>query len=186
MPARIADDVRDAIAVELRANVDGSKSFAQIAREHGVSGQFVGDIARELGIAPSEVNRAQAENATKARLADMAARRSRIAERLIEEAERLLDSLHQPHTAFNFGGKDNTYSEREMPEPDVKSRQTIMTTAAIALDKHIALVRHDSGAEIGETVGLLGALLTGLREVHGDGNGHREGSADVDRSDVPG
>ena len=106
----------------------------------------------------------------------MAERRARLAENLLGHAERLARSLTEPHVAFNFGGKDNTYNERQMERPDTKSAQTIMTTVAIALDKHAMLIRLDAGTEVDDAASLLGQLGASLVGAFGDGGAHRTSS----------
>lgn len=177
--ARIADDVRE----EAERSLLAGDSQYSVSKRLGISASTVNGIAAELvrtGRMASPADRAHTKNATAARLADMASRRSRLAETLLERAEALVASLDQPHTAYNFGGKDNTYNSVEHPRPDVKSSQIIMTTAAIALDKHLAILRFDSGSEVDEAAGLLGALVGAMRQRYGDGSSHREEEATAD------
>lgn len=178
MTAALADEMREAIE---RALVEGESQYG-IARRLHVSPGTVHKISAALveagRIEPRD--RSWTKNATKARLAEMAARRSALAEAMLEKAERLVLSLDEPHTAFNFGGKDNTYAEQAMPAPDAKTAQTIATTAAILLDKHVALLRFDNGGDGDEVVGLLGDLVGALRAQHGDGSDHRKAATDGD------
>lgn len=140
MPPRIPDETRSAILADIQA---GQKSRAQIGRDHGVSPQTVKNIADEHGI-ERPFSREQTKNATEARQADNAHERARLARRFLDEAHRALDAMRQPYTAFNFGGKDNTYAEREMPEPPTGDKRNLMVIAATAADKHMALDHHDS------------------------------------------
>lgn len=110
----------------------------------------------------------------------MAARRARLSEELLRQAERLTRSLEEPHVAFNFGGKDNTYNEREMSRPDTKAAQTIMTTVAIALDKHAMLLRLDAGSEVDDAASLLGQLGASLVGAFGDGGVHRTPATELE------
>lgn len=171
MPTRISDEARAAIAESLRKG----GTLAAIAREHGVSATFVRTIARDAGIVGSATRTAQTQKAREAVLADLAKRRGVLAEQLIREAERLVASLHEPHVTFNFGGKDNTYAERLLPEPDVKAKQTILVSVGIALDKSKMLLAQDSGASADGAASLLGSLGTALAEQFGDGAAHRKG-----------
>lgn len=185
MPARVNDDVRAAIAADLRANPDDT--FAAVARRHGVGPTLVRTIARVHGLAaPVGTAPAQTENATRQAVALLAKRRAALAVRLQDTAERLLDSLTEPHVAFNFGGKDNTYAEHAMAQPDVKAAQTIMTTIAIAVDKQLALLKHDAGGDGTEAASLLDRLGTALVREFGDGGGHREEWQPAGPGDTPG
>lgn len=134
MPVRIPDDQRAAIIADITAN---QKSRNQIARDHQVAASTVGKIAKDAGLTGS-FDRAQTEKATRARATDLAACRANLQSRLlalaaagIEQAETMLD--------------------------DATSVQA-MTIAGIALDKHLALVKHDAaqGADAGRS--LLGDL----------------------------
>lgn len=183
MPARTSADVRAAIAEDCRAHPDDSN--ATIARRHGCSATLVLTIKRAEGLAPaagqaSEHATSQTQNAVKARLADMAERRARLAQRMLEASERLVDSLYQPHIAFNFGGKDNTYTEHMFDQPDVKAKQITLTAAAIAVDKHLKLLQFDAGSDNSEAASLLGKLGEALSDRFGDGAGHRAPQLDLE------
>lgn len=169
MPAPLSDELRAAILADIRA---GELSRNAIARTHGVGQGTVTLIARAAGESFDRAAR-KTRSATLASTNDLRDRRARLAERLAAEAELLIDSLHKPHVAFNFGGKDNTYAEHEMAEPDVKAKQTILTAAAIALDKSVMLTRFDAGAEAGEAGSLLATLGAALTAQYGDGSAHR-------------
>lgn len=74
----------------------------------------------------------------------MADRRSRLAERMIEVAERALDDMESPATVFNFGGKDNTFEARVLPRPPTGDQRNLTIIAATAIDKHKILDHYDS------------------------------------------
>lgn len=140
---RIPDDVRAAILDDIKA---GQKSRNQIARDHHVGVGSVTNIAKHAGLTDA-FDRSSTKNATEAARLDNAALRATTSRRLLEEANRFLDDLHRPHVAFNFGGKDNSYNEREMPEPPIADKRNLMTAAAIAIDKHLAVEKHDHSGE---------------------------------------
>ena len=184
MPARTSADVRAAIAEDCRAHPDDSN--ATIARRHGCSATLVLTIKRAEGLAPRafssepELRVTNLEKANKARLADMAERRTNLAERLIRRAEALERSLDDRFIAFNFGGKDNTYNEHTFDKPDVKSTQITLTAAAIAIDKHLKLLQFDAGSDNSEAASLLGKLGEALSDRFGDGAGHRAPQLDLE------
>lgn len=119
--------------------------------EQGVSRA---QIAARLRIAPSTVSkyapagafdRAATRTATKARAADARALRVQLAHDLLRDAARLRASMWQPHTAFAFGGKENTYNEHKIPEPTAGDKRALMAAAATAIDRSIRLLDYDSG-----------------------------------------
>jgi hypothetical protein len=141
MPAPLAPGLRAAILEDLRRR-DG-RSARVIGKAHGVSDATVRRIANQEGI-DDAWSRDKTKKATEAAVADARAIRAATSRRFLDETNLLLDQLHQPHTAFNFGGKDNTYEEHEFPEPPVDAKRTLITAAAIAYDKHLAQERHDA------------------------------------------
>jgi transposase-like protein len=155
MPA-LAPEKRAAILADIRS---GRKSRNAIAREHGVSAGTVTNIARQAGLTAA-FDRSATKSATEAAVADLRAIRVTTSRRFLVETNLLLDQMHQPHTAFNFGGKDNTYEEHEFPEPPVDAKRTLITSAAIAYDKHLAQERHD--ADDGSGLSAVDAWLRGM------------------------
>uniref|UniRef100_UPI003F83EEB2 hypothetical protein n=1 Tax=Actinosynnema sp. TaxID=1872144 RepID=UPI003F83EEB2 len=103
---------------------------------------------------------------TQARAAEMAARRLDLADRFLEEAEELLDRLHGPYTVFSFGGKENIYSEHIVAMPPSSDVRNLMQSAALAFDKHLAAVKHDThdGTDVGTS--LVGQLADGLQRAY--------------------
>jgi len=112
-------------------------------------------------------DRSQTKRATEAAQADNAAIRAIISRRLLEKANERLDQMDRPYRVFSFGGKDNTYRERILDRPPAGELRNIMTAAAIALDKHLAIDKHDASADAGQVASLLGTLLADLQARHG-------------------
>jgi transposase-like protein len=165
MPSPIPPETRAAI---LRDIETGTKSRGQIARDHDVSTTTVSKVAKDAGI-EQPFSREQTKNATEAAVADNRALRAQLSHRLLLKANDFLDQIDQPHIVFNFGGKDNTFEQRTLPKPPTGDIRNLIVSAATAIDKHIVIDRHDSGAGLDETVGLLDRIMTGLKEKHGDG-----------------
>jgi transposase-like protein len=156
VPAPTPPDVREAV---LRDIERGGSSTRQIGARHGVSDATVRKIAKEAGLTFS---REQTKNATEAKVADNKARRAEIARKFLDKADALLDQMDQPHVAFNFGGRDNTYNEKLMDRPPIADIRNLMTSAAIAFDKHLAADRHDSDDQ------GLAAVDAWIRDMLGD------------------
>lgn len=167
MPPRLDDTRRDAILADIQAIADGQgdRSARAVARTHNVSVNSVTRIADAAGL--SEVwGRVQTERATRARNIDMASERGVLKSRLLEAAHDLLDQLDEPYTAYSFGGKDNSYNEHEFSRPPAEIARQLMTSAAIALDKHALLDKHDSddGADAGRS--MIEGLALGLESAY--------------------
>ena len=143
MPAPLPDDKRAAILADIKAG----KARNVIAREHGVSPSTVTRIAQTSGWTTA-FDRSQTKNATAAAIADSAARRARLAQRLVTLAEL---SLNQ--------------AIAELSETTARDAAVVL---GIAVDKHLAIERHDSGADADQAASLLGAILNDLQARHGD------------------
>ncbi|MET7333289.1 winged helix-turn-helix domain-containing protein [Nonomuraea sp. NPDC005650] len=154
----ISDQKRAEILDDIRA---GEKSARQIARDHGVAQSTVSKLAKDAGIA-NAFDRSKTKNATEAARADNAALRASTSRRFLEECNRFLDDLHRPHTAWNFGGKDNTYNEKTFDEPPTGDKRNLIVAAATAIDKHLAVERHDNSGESQAAVDLWLQEMTGL------------------------
>lgn len=125
---------------------DRGMSCAQIAAELGRSRSTVSVQCARMGLL---FDRAQTKAATAAVVADSAAVRAQTGRRFLAKANELLDMMDQPHVAFNFGGKDNTYEEHEFDKPPVDALKTLMHAASQAFDKHLAQDKHDNAANEG-------------------------------------
>jgi hypothetical protein len=79
------------------------------------------------------------EEATRHRMAQLAERRVVLAEALQGDAERLTELMWQPCKIYNFGGKDNTYRERDVNEPPAAEKRNLMAAANVALEKSLKL-----------------------------------------------
>ncbi|GAA4176519.1 helix-turn-helix domain-containing protein [Gryllotalpicola koreensis] len=128
----------------------------QIAAELNASTETVSRHARNMGLS---FDRSQTEEATRARVADLAAGRAALAERMLEEAHLILDDMHGEYRVFNFGGKDNTFAEETLDEPPVEAKRSMMTTAAIAFDKVTRVVERDGDGGAAEGVSMIVKLM---------------------------
>lgn len=134
----------------------------EIARRLNRGPRTVSVIAAELGLT---FDRTATEEATRARKADLEEKRVILADALTDDALRLSAQIWQPATVFNFGGKDNTYEERDVPEPPAADKRALMAAATSAAAQSLRLVppAPDSGAD--DARSMLGKLFTGLGEV---------------------
>ena len=97
------------------------RSLRSIATELGRSFSVVGRYCRDMGLT---FNAERTANATEKKQAENKAKRAELECRLLDEATELLDQLHEPHLVYNFGGRDNTYEEHTLTEPDVTAKKT--------------------------------------------------------------
>ncbi|MFD4264033.1 hypothetical protein ACFWR9_42125 [Streptomyces sp. NPDC058534] len=143
-----------------------------IAREIDRAQRTVSVIAAELGLV---FDTSMTEDATRARVAQLAALRADTAVDLHLDALRLTQQMWEPATVFNFGGKDNTFAHREVAEPPAADKKALMTAAGVALEKSLKLVppADDAGAE--DAKSMLGKLMVGLRAAYEEAAGEEAG-----------
>jgi phage repressor protein C with HTH and peptisase S24 domain len=143
---RIPDDVRAAVADEMRQRHAGKPTVREIATQFGISTRSVQTIATELGV-HSESAHAVTKNANDQVRRSNAQRRADISALFAQRAEEALMAMRAPAVIFNFGGKDNTYNEKNVEQPPTADQRNLMTIAAIAMDKHKMLDAYDSASE---------------------------------------
>ncbi|MFJ2909368.1 helix-turn-helix domain-containing protein [Streptomyces sp. NPDC087228] len=162
-------------------------------RRHHAAGMSRNDIARKIKRSPSTVSTiakdlgltfdraAEVATATAVRKADLDARRTEMAHRLHDVAERELGKMTAPTLYWEWGGKDHTYAEREQPEPTPADRRTMMATAGAALDRSLKLLppKQDPG-EQGRSV--VGELMAGLARDYAARHGGPPSEADDDQA----
>lgn len=163
----IAPEVRERI-IELHGR---GMTRNAIAAELDVSGATVTKVCVAAGLS---FNRTATKAATEAVSADAARRRAALSARLLDVAARALDDMDQPHLVFSFGGKDNTYNERELSTPPTGDRRNLMQIAGNAITRHLDIERHDSGAE-GEAASVLAELMLGIKTAVQLGNAAEQG-----------
>ena len=132
-------------------------------------------LARELGIPPVQVSRgaeamgltfdrAKIQAATEARMADIAERRSILAEDLLADAEKLRAQMWQETTVYSFGGKDNTYEDHTFDEAPASEKRALMSTASMAIDRSLKLVPAEESSNLESAKSMLGSLGAALVE----------------------
>jgi hypothetical protein len=52
--------------------------------------------------------------------------------------------MDKPFTVFRIGGKDNVYTEQDVPRPPTGDMRNLMIIAATGLDKAITIERYDT------------------------------------------
>lgn len=125
------------------------KSCRQIAREFGRSTTTISTIAKSVGHEFGQINTERARAINQKYGAEW---RADMRQRLADEAGRLLDDMRKPSLVFNFGGKENSYNEHIIEEPDFRSKRDLMQAVSTALKSIRDLDATDS------TTGNLGQL----------------------------
>lgn len=163
MGSKLPDDKRAAIVADIKA---GDKSCRQIGRDHGISHAKVSTIAKDEGLTFARVPQTAAATAA----AEFDARQTRavLIRRAYEYAGHFLDKVRAPYTTTvttQHGIDWVTYAE---PAPG--EQRNLMTSFGIAVDKALALEKHDSGANLEGVVSLLHSLQTDLATRYGPGD----------------
>ena len=129
------------------------------------------EIARELDVSVGTVtahaprgsfDRSATMAAVKARQADMAQRRAKLAADLLEDAERMRRQLWEPALVFNFGGKDNTYEEHQLQEQPTDGKRTLMQAVTAATTAHLRLVDHDGDGTVDQAKSVLDGFMDAI------------------------
>lgn len=126
-----------------------------IAREMGIAQAVVSRTAKHLGLT---FDRSQIQAATAARLADLAERRSILAEKLTGDAEKLRAQMWEPTTVFAFGGKDNTFASEVLDEAPAADKRALMSTAGTAIDKSLKLAPAEESSGLDSAKSMLSNL----------------------------
>jgi hypothetical protein len=165
MGSPIPGDKRSAILADIEA---GELACRAIARKHNVAPSTVTKIAKDAGITDA-FGRSQTKDATAARKTDLAAQRAEVSALFLQRAREALQEMTEPHLVFSFGGRDNSYNEQLLDSPPTTDKRNLMTIAAIGMQRHLEVERHDTAAEADQVGSLLGQLLGTLQARHGDG-----------------
>ncbi|MFJ1865532.1 helix-turn-helix domain-containing protein [Streptomyces sp. NPDC088097] len=131
-----ADEIRRLHAEGLGRN--------EIARQIGRGTRTVSVCCARLGLIFTNT---ATEAATAARNAQLAEKRSILADALTDDALRLSAQIWEPATVYNFGGKDNTYEEQQLPEPPAADKRALMTAATAAAAQSLRLVPPETETE---------------------------------------
>jgi transposase-like protein len=159
---------RAAIAEDIKAG----KKRNEIARIHGVGAGTVTRIAQLEGLS---FDRSETENATRAVQLDNKARRTALAARLLNKAAELLDLMDEPYLVHSFGGRDNSYNEQLLDRAPASDLRNLMTSAAVAIDKHAVLEKLDVDSGAASAKSMLGELGAALQVAADHMNGTTEG-----------
>lgn len=134
-------------------------SMNEIARRMARS---KGAISKHSGALGITWDRTRTQEATKAHVLDAKARRARLQDALLCDAERMREQLWRPAVIHSFGGRDNVHNSIDVDEPVFADKLNIMRAVGLAVDKSVRLAEYDSGAGAEKVVGLLQATAAAL------------------------
>ena len=141
------------------------KSLHFIAGEIGRSKQTVSRYAKSLGL---EWDRATTAKAAEAVHVDNKARRVALEERLLVEAQKIMDQLWTPAIVYSFGGQFNEYAEHELDKPTFSDQKAIMQTASTAITASNKLHEMNAGSNADHSKAMLVKMQAALLELHAE------------------
>ena len=146
----------------LRALHAEGKSCRQIGKALGRGAATVSRHAAAMGLSFA---REATVKATSARVIDLAAFRAQEAVALAEDARRIREQLWQPFLAWSIGGRENVYTEHEMPRPDPRTQRDIVLSAKACHEASLKLTESTAGDGDKDAVSLLHQLGDAFRQV---------------------
>ncbi|MEU7046051.1 helix-turn-helix domain-containing protein [Streptomyces varsoviensis] len=147
------------------------KSRNEIARAIGRSPSTVSKIAGQFD-PPLSFDRApQVEAATRARTADLAARRAALALDLQQDAERLRGQLWSPSVYGEFAGKDGHWQQVNLDQPRFGDQRQIVASVQTAVGTSLRLAPAEGGENAEQVRSMLGALGEALTQAANDDGG---------------
>jgi transposase-like protein len=163
----VTDDDRRRIA-ELHAQGNSRNAIAEAI---GRSGRTVSRICAEHD-PPLTFERTRTAAATEAKKADGAARRAQLQLDALAAAQKHLGQYFAETTVFNFGGKENDYNERTLPEPPHRDKRDIASAVSSLVAAALKLAEYDKATGNDGEKGMLGELFDELRAARDQ---HRTG-----------
>jgi folylpolyglutamate synthase/dihydropteroate synthase len=138
-------------------------------RAHHAAGRTLGDTATEMGRSKAAVSRhasllglgwdrGQTKAAARAKKLDAEARRAQLKLDLLDDAAKLRKQLWEPVTVFNFGGKDNTFNEHQLPQPPHVDQLKLVQATSAAINAYGRLEQLDVAADTDDARSLLAQL----------------------------
>ncbi|MDX2800092.1 hypothetical protein [Streptomyces scabiei] len=141
---------------EFRALHEQGLGRNAIAREMGIKAvACISRTAEHLGLT---FDRSRIQAATAARMADLAERRSLLAEDLQGDAEKLREQIWQPHLYWDWGGKGHEYDEKLADEPSPGDKRALMSAVATAVDRSLKLVPAEASSNLDSAKSMLSGI----------------------------
>lgn len=134
----------------------------------GRSGRTVSRIAAELGLT---FDRSRTAAATEAKKADAAERRAALQLDALAGAQKLIGQMFAESKIYNFGGKENDYNERTVPEPPFRDKRDIATAISQLTATALKLAEYDKATGAEDEKSMLGDLFDQLRAARDQSRG---------------
>ncbi|MFC9682714.1 helix-turn-helix domain-containing protein [Streptomyces sp. NPDC056948] len=154
----VTDEERAEI-IRLHGEGKGRNEIARLTRR---AQRTVSLICAEEGLV---FDTTMTEEATQHRVAQLASLRTETAMDLHLDAMRLSQQMWEPGKIYNFGGKDNTYRDKDVDEPPAIDKKNLMAAAGIALEKSMRLVPPVTETGEDDARSMLGKMMNGLQQV---------------------
>lgn len=149
----------------------------QTIRDMHAMGKTRADMVRMTGLKYGTVNsflrsnnmdvpEAQLNRKNSVRMQDQAAEvRNALELEYARDAARLRKQLWEPAPVYSFGGKDNTFAEATLDEPDASSKLKLIQASQAALRSSLQIAEYNAGSKT-ETVNLILATaeVLGLKD----------------------
>jgi transposase-like protein len=164
VPARVPDDEREQIIAEFATG----KSCRQIAKQFGRATQTISNIARDAGHSFGQTN---AEHARAVKAVYDSERRARIIANELEAIERLQAQRFAETLVYNFGGRENTYNEHMIAEPDFRSKRDLTAAISTAVKTVMELDRAEQANSADELLIEFTTAIRKRREARDDDDG---------------
>jgi hypothetical protein len=140
----ITDPITEAELDEIRRLHSEGHGRNEIARRIGRGARTVSVHCARMGLT---FETASTEAATAARNAQLAEKRSILADALTDDALRLSEQMWTPTVVYNIGGKDNTYTAEAVDEPPAADKRALMAAATAAAAQSLRLVPPETETE---------------------------------------
>lgn len=160
MASQLTPDERAAILADIQA---GELSRNAIARKHKRGAATITDIAKTAGLTDA-FDRSDTETATRARAADMKARRAVLAADLLDDVDRLRKRAWAEYEYYERTREDVVRVTLDLPP--LGEARNAYTAIGISIDKHLALVRSDTDAGADAARSMLGQVAQGLNAAY--------------------
>lgn len=140
----------------------GDVSLREAGRRLGWSIKTVVDHAKALGL---DWSRPETAAAAEARRADGRRRRAALAEGLVDDMEKLRERIFAETLVYNFGGKDNTYSEATVPEPPHADKLKLIQAIGAAAATIERFHKLDADSGVPDAIGMLDQIAQAIKEA---------------------
>lgn len=141
------------------------KSLSFIATDMQRSKETISRHSDRLGLS---FDRGVTAKAAEAVHVDNKARRVALEERLLVEAQKIMDQLWTPAIVYSFGGQFNEYAEHELDKPTFSDQKAIMQTASTAITASNKLHEMNAGSNADHSKAMLVRMQAALLELHAE------------------